>query len=284
MKCIGAALLCFLRTGSLRRRKELCEEIAKCVEIPDTQVVTADSETVGFSGVGSAAAPLSANAKISTAPNNALQIHTGGLFVPASQGGGMSAVEVVNEDTVTLSGQGTATSPLQASTNIVAGGDNRLSVMTNPAGTRELYSAPEAFATSSSVIWQGSGSADDPKKANVRLSANPGNGLEMTLTGLFVKASSGDGTGVEFAQQLEFLESGFAPTTQIVGPVGARFQIKRALNDPSAGPNNDVSEVYTIPNSGVRSCGFLLQNYGKFFIVHEGSTTAAGVACAATTP
>lgn len=162
---------------------------------PGTFAVAAeDTATLDVTGDGTTANPIKGDVKLSQDADNQIEARADGLYVPRGTGGGtpgLTAVAVEDTETLDMSGDGTAGSPIKGDVKVSADPGNIISAHADGLFAQAPQQGSTAIAVedSSTVDLQGNGTTADPLKAVARVSAEQGNIIFTKDDGLY--AASG---------------------------------------------------------------------------------------------
>lgn len=152
----------------------------------------ADTSTIDFGGSGIVGDPLTAAVKLSTTPGNALIANSTGLYVPTPSYSGESVLVTTDSSSLAFSTSGTAGHSLTGSVKISNSVGNILTISGNglyvptPTITQDTLVATDT----DSINFTTSGAAGHNITADVKVSPDSGNNLQIRPNGLFVNPSS----------------------------------------------------------------------------------------------
>lgn len=157
-----------------------------------------DTATVTLAGDGTTGSPITANAVVSTTPDNILTVDGAGLYVPpppTPPDPGIEEVTTADTSSIDFSGLGTLADPLEATVIVDPAAGNAL-----VSGVAGLFvatvnpglSAVSADDTTTTTVG-GDGTPGTPLTVDVKVSATAGNQITVDGTGLYVPTGGGGG-------------------------------------------------------------------------------------------
>lgn len=173
-------------------------------------LVYADTSTVDLGGTGIIGDPLLASVKISTTAGNALIANSTGLYVPTPSYTGESTLVATDSSTLAFTTSGTAGHSLTAGVKISNTAGNVLAVNGNglyvptPVFTQDVLVATD----SNSIDFTTSGANGHNLTANLRVSADSGNSLEVRANGVYSAGGANTPITVAASDSIEILTSG----------------------------------------------------------------------------
>ena len=231
-------------------------------------LTSADSSTVDLNGIGVVGNPLIASVKISTTPGNALISNSTGLYVPTPSYTGESTLIATDSSTLSFSTSGTAGHSLTGAVKISNTAGNTLVVNGNglyvptPLFTQDALIAVD----SNSLNFTTSGANGHTLTADIKISSDSGNGVEIRANGLF--AASGVNTPITIgaSDSIEILASGINSHTLtpsikvsevngnqlVVYPDGVYVPTQTLLQDPITA-NNSNSIAFTVTGTNLHT-------------------------------